>query len=345
MTSISVLRNNVLRKKKELSKLQSDKATETKKATDLEKKINSVKASISRTKSESTVVSNLKKIKSYSSQLSKVSQQISSIEKKIAKKSTDISIEEGKLRREEEYEQKKRNEVENKRLKDMKNLQKSIANHNLLHQQTQLEIAELKHVPEKITVLFIASNPLDQQKLRLDEEAREIEIMIRKSDYRDSVSFVSKWATRPLDILQVINEINPTIVHFSGHGSDKNELVLQDNSGNTKLVSKEAIVQTMVSTSDDIRLVFFNTCFSFGQAQAITEHIEVAIGMNTSIGDDAARIFASQFYSSIGFGHTVQKAFQQAKSALLLEGISEENTPELYCKDSVDPQSLILVQP
>lgn len=45
----------------------------------------------------------------------------------------------------------------------------------------------------------------------------------------------------------------------------------------------------------------------------------LSIGMNTSIGDDAARVFAAQFYSSIGFGLSIQKAFDQAKAALMLE--------------------------
>lgn len=345
ITSTTTLKNTLVRKKKELSTLQSDKAKETKKAADLEKKINSSRTSITRTKSETTIRSKLKEIERYNSQLSKITQKVSSIEKKLASKSSEIFTEENKLRRQEELGQKKREELEIKRLKEMQNLQKSLANHDILYQKMQSEIADLKHVPEKITVLFIASNPLDQQQLRLDEEAREIEIMIRKSEFRESVAFISKWATRPLDILQAINEINPTIVHFSGHGSDQDELVLQDNSGNTKFVSKEAIVQTMASTSDEIKLVFFNTCFSYGQAKAITEHVDAAIGMNTSIGDEAARIFSSQFYSAIGFGHSVQKAFNQAKSALMLVDIPEENTPELYCKDNLDPQNLILVQP
>ncbi|MCK1986107.1 MULTISPECIES: CHAT domain-containing protein [unclassified Peribacillus] len=274
---------------------------------------------------------------------------IAILENKIASKSKEIASEEKKIQNEETKEFKKREQIEAKRKKEtqkhMKDLQSSIAKHDSLHIQTQKEIADLRKVPEKITVLFIASNPLDQQQLRLDEEAREIELMIRKSEYRDSVFFVTKWAARPLDILQAINEINPTIIHFSGHGSDEDELVFQDNSGKTKLIAKEAIVQTMVSTSDDIRLVFFNTCFSYGQAESLIEHVDAAIGMNTTIGDDAARIFAAQFYSAIGFGYSVYKAFQQAKSALMLEGIPEENTPELYVKKSIEIQEMILVNP
>jgi len=110
-------------------------------------------------------------------------------------------------------------------------------------------------------------------------------------------------------VLQAINEINLTIIHFSGHGSNSDEIVFQNHDGTTKLVSKEAIVQTMMISSDCIKLVFFNTCFSYGQSQAVVKHVDAAIGMKASIGDVAAKIFASQFYSSIGFALSVLKAF------------------------------------
>jgi len=73
--------------------------------------------------------------------------------------------------------------------------------------------------------------------------------------------------------------------------------------------------------------------------------VDAAIGMNQSIGDEAARAFSAQFYSAIGFGCSIQAAFKQAKTALMLEGISEESTPELYLRDGVDESDLILVKP
>ena len=191
----------------------------------------------------------------------------------------------------------------------------------------------------------MAANPLDQAQLRLDEEARSIAEMIRKSEHRDSIRLESCWAVRPLDVLQAINQFQPRIIHFSGHGSDQSEIVFQDQHGQAKLVSKEAITQTMAAASGDIRLVFFNTCYSRDQAEAVVRHVPAAIGMNTSIGDDAARIFAAQFYSSLGFGLSVRKAFDQAKAALLLESIPEEHTPELFVAEGIDPGSLFLVKP
>jgi hypothetical protein len=35
--------------------------------------------------------------------------------------------------------------------------------------------------------------------------------------------------------LQAFNEVQPHIVHFSGHGCRKAELILEDNGGNARL--------------------------------------------------------------------------------------------------------------
>lgn len=349
MALIDTYRNNIVRRKSELAKLQSDKANETKKIPSYTNKVLSAKQAISRTKSLSTVQSKYREIESAERALATIYKKVADIDGKIAKKEKEISDEERKFRLEEERERKRIEQAERRRLEEaerkMKKVNDTLNHHSRLHYETQQALIDLQSIPENITVLFMASNPIDQPALRLDEEAREINEMIRKSEHRDSVSFVTRWAVRPLDVLQAINETNPTIIHFSGHGSDRDEIVLQNNCGNTKLVSKEAIVQTMMTCSDNIRLVFFNTCFSYEQARAVVEHVDSAIGMNTAIGDEAARIFAAQFYSAIGFGLSIHKAFDQAKAALMLEGIAEENTPELYVKDGLDANEIIIVRP
>lgn len=204
---------------------------------------------------------------------------------------------------------------------------------------------EFAKLPEKITVLFIASNPNDQPQLRLDEEIRSVTKKIRESEYRDAVELKSVWAVRPTDLLQAINEHKPTIVHFSGHGSNNDELVLQDDYGDTKLVSLRSIVEMFKVVASGIKLVVFNTCFSENQANEIIAHIPSAIGMNTSIGDDAARVFSAQLYSAISFGKCIRESFGQAKVALLLENIPEDQTPQLFMHDGINDNELVLVRP
>jgi hypothetical protein len=76
----------------------------------------------------------------------------------------------------------------------------------------------------------------------------------------------------------------------------------------------------------------------------VVQYVDVAIGMTTSIEDEAARVFSAQLSSSIGFGHSVKKAFEQARTALMLEGIPEEDTPELFARDGVPAESVVLVR-
>lgn len=349
MAIIDTYRNNIMRKKSELAKLQSDRASETKKIPTQTSKIISARKTLQTTKSTSTMNSKLREIESAEKASAAIDKKVADIDGKIARKNKEIADEEKRFRQEEAREQKKREDADKKRLTDsakqLKQMESTLKAHERTQLQVRRDIVDLQAIPETITVLFMASNPAGSAQLRLDEEARSIAEMIRKSEHRDSVKFESRWAARPMDILQAINELHPDVIHFSGHGSDTDELVLQDENGNPKFVSKEAIVQVMMASSGRIRLVFFNTCFSYTQAQAVVEHVEVAIGMTTSIGDDAARIFAAQFYSAIGFGLSVQQAFEQAKAALMLEGIPEENTPELYVKEGSDSEEIIIVRP
>jgi len=196
-----------------------------------------------------------------------------------------------------------------------------------------------------IRVLFFASNPDNTSPLKLDEEIRSITEKIRASEYRDILELKSLWAVRPDDLLQALNEHKPQIVHFSGHGSVAGEIVLMDDSRQSKPVSATALKMLFTTLKDNIRVVVLNACYSRIQAEAIIEVIDCIVGMNTTIGDRAATIFAASFYRAIGFRRSVQEAFEQGKTALLLEGIPEHDIPELLVKPGVDPASLCLITP
>jgi hypothetical protein len=349
MALIDSYRNTLLRKQNDLTKLFNDKAKEQKRISDITTKVNKASEAISRTKSTSTIQSKLREITKGEKDLASYYKKIADIETKIGRKNKEIQDAQKKVDKELTVIDKKR-KTESDRLRreqeqNLRNITSTLKHHNTLHSETRFEIQELKNIPEKIVVLFLASNPIDQEQLRLDEEARSITEMIRKSKHRDSVQFQTCWAVQPIDLLQAINEHKPSIIHFSGHGSDNDEIIFQTSDGRTKIVSKEAIVQTMMASSDGIRLVFFNTCYSKNQAEAVSEYVEATIGMNTSIGDEAAIIFSSQFYSSIGFGLSVKKSFEQAKALLMLENISEEETPELFIKEGYNGEELVIVSP
>lgn len=197
----------------------------------------------------------------------------------------------------------------------------------------------------KIKVLFFAANPMITARLQLDEEIRLIEEKIRLADHRDSLELFPKLAARPDDLLQELNRYKPQIVHFSAHGQPTGEITLVDQGGFPKFVSPQAIRALFTTLKDNIRVVMLNACYSYTQAAAITEVIDCAIGMNDAIGDRAAIVFASSFYRAIGFGRSIQEAFDQGIAALMLEGIPEESTPKLHVKRGVSPSSLVILDP
>ena len=345
--SLDQHRRDVERHMREIARLQDTMAKESAKAVSERKRAQDASIAASKAGSAATMRSKI-------SEAQRHDKAAADHDKKVADGQAKIAAEHRRLndskKRLDDAERQSLRKLENaarvdtqNRARELSVIRGVLSEHRNLHHIAMSTIEKMQRPPKTLTVLFLAANPLDEQHLRLDEEVRSINEMIRKSEHRDAVKLESRWAVRPLDVLQAINECRPRILHFSGHGSSSDEIIFQDNSGNAKAVSKEAIVQTIVAGSDDIQLVFFNTCYSKGQAQEVVLHVPAAIGMNTAIGDEAARVFAAAFYSSIGFGHSVGRAFRQAKAALMLEDIAEEDTPELFVAEGMNADEFVLV--
>lgn len=195
----------------------------------------------------------------------------------------------------------------------------------------------------KRTILLLASNPGSSARLALGEEARAIETKLRASQHRDAIQFRTRWAVRPDDLLQALNEDRPTIVHFSGHGSGAGGIVLHDEVTGDRLVPGNALKRLFTVMKDEIRMVVLSACFSIEQAREIVSVIDVVVGMADSVGDSAARAFAAGFYRALAFGRTVQNAFEQGVTAIELEGFNDGDVPELLVRPGVDVTKLVIV--
>lgn len=356
--SSTMYRSNIARIRKEIADLDKRASAEAAKVASYERDIGQIQRSITASTSPATLRSKQQQIENKRRPLVQAQKRYADLQSQSARKLQDLNRQLENLARVEKQEsyrqeqERKRQEQDDKRrrqeeLRHSQQLTRDLeARARITAQLAQHEfVIDLAALPRKITVLFLASNPRDQGHLRLDEEARAISTKIRAAEYRDSVELRTAWAVRPGDIFQALNEHKPHVVHFSGHGSASGELVFQDEAGGTKLVSSEAIVATIATVADHVSLVVLNSCFSAPQAAAITKHVDFAIGMTDSIGDEAARVFAAHFYSAIGFGLSIQQAFDQACVALMLDGIPEDEIPQLYSGEDQDPKAAILVRP
>lgn len=90
-------------------------------------------------------------------------------------------------------------------------------------------------------ILFLAANPQATSRLRLDEEAREIQQGLERSRWRDRFVMETRWAVDLEVLRRSLLDIEPHIVHFSGHGVGADGLVLHAAEGQTKLASSKAL--------------------------------------------------------------------------------------------------------
>lgn len=193
-----------------------------------------------------------------------------------------------------------------------------------------------------VRLLFVGVSPIDAVRLRLDREHREIQNRIRASEYRDSFSLLSGWATRPDDLFQLLHEHTPHIVHFSGHGSPLSELAFEETDGSSKPVTGEALAAFFSAMKDDVRLVVLNSCHSADAASLVANVIDCSVGMNDEIDDEAAIVFSATFYRSIGFGKSIGRAFREARAALAMEGKYGVDIPTMFHHASADPEEVVL---
>ena len=213
---------------------------------------------------------------------------------------------------------------------------------------------------DAVTVLFVAANPAATSRLALDEEAHRIERELRMAKYRDAFRFRTLWAARPVDLLRGLNDEQPAVIHFSGHGKHGEGLVLADDDGETVTVPGASLRRLLAALPTAIRLVVLNACFSSDHGAEVANVVGCAIGMNAAIGDIAARRFSEALYSAMGSGLSVRSAFEQAVAMSALhadrrigrdvEPASEPppeepsaQVPVLHHRRDVDPKTIVLV--
>ena len=193
----------------------------------------------------------------------------------------------------------------------------------------------------KITILFLAANPPDGEKLRIDKERREVTESLKASKFRDNFNFKEEWAVEKSKLREYLFEYKPNIVHFSGHGT-KDGIILESKSGTSQVVRErkrtldlESLDSSKVESALAELLVILNACHSHKLAENITKQIDYAIGMSKAVGDPAAISFAKAFYLALAYGESVNMAFKHGCNEIGLS--NEQEIPRLHVKEGVDP--------
>jgi hypothetical protein len=193
------------------------------------------------------------------------------------------------------------------------------------------------HSPDQgvISILLLSADPTNATRLRLGEEFREIQEKLKLSQWRALFKLEQRMSVRPADISQALLDVQPDIVHFTGHGSSMGSLYIEDLAGNAHAIEPDTLAALFEIFAKRINCVILNACYSEIQAKAIARHIPNVIGMHQRISDRAAIAFVIGFYQALGAGRSVEEAYRLGCVQIGLQGFKEELTPVLIRKDAM----------
>lgn len=225
----------------------------------------------------------------------------------------------------------------------------------------RLSVPEVRYVhvrepePERLRVLYLTANPdLDlppehDDRLRVDQEVRQVQQALRGAKYRDLIEIHQRPAATFQDLLDGLNDISPHIVHFSGHGGGESLLFDVEEVGGLhgKVVTFALLVKALGATDRPPTLLVMNACDTLAGSESILPSIPVVIGMSEPIGDLSAVLFAQQLYAAIASGQSVGSAIMQGKVRMEagLADPDESRLPQFVARNDVDVHSLVLVSP
>jgi hypothetical protein len=190
---------------------------------------------------------------------------------------------------------------------------------------------------EKIRILFLSANPLTTSRVRVDEEARQIQKKLARGSKAESFEPLIYPATRTADLQELLMTHKPHIVHFSGHGSKEQKIQLEDAEGQGMSVGTRGLVDAFRLQKDYTRVIVLNACMSEPQATALSKVIDYTIGIKGLVGDKAAVTFAGAFYLALGFGMPIEDAFVSARGELRLQRPPHSRGVKLFVRKGVDP--------
>ena len=81
----------------------------------------------------------------------------------------------------------------------------------------------------------------------------------------------------------------------------------------------------------------------FPIAEAVAEEVDCVVGMSEKIGDEAAIRFAGGFYQALGYGRSVQTAFELGCNKINLAKLDEEAVPKLLVKPGVNAANVTFI--
>lgn len=162
-------------------------------------------------------------------------------------------------------------------------------------------------------ILFVSACPLSAERLDLEAEPGRVRDQLRASVWRDQVEFVERGGITPEQLVELVSEVRPDILHFSGHGADGG-IVLRDHADGHQVLRAGSLQRILEQRS--IRLLVLNCCYSSELARIALLSVRTVVGTLDAIRDDHAMSFSAALYRRLGDGVPLRDAFKDAQDAV-----------------------------
>ena len=168
---------------------------------------------------------------------------------------------------------------------------------------------------EPLRILFVSSNPHWTARLDLGDEMRELLRSLRGQDVE--LMPLPAAQREDLEIAITANEID--VLHFSGHATEKDGIILRDTDGMEEAISGPELRELL--KDKNVKLAFLNACSTEATASDICEQVGAVIGTTKPLDDRAAKQMTKVFYSELGAGLSIDDAFREATASVTNDGL------------------------
>jgi hypothetical protein len=202
--------------------------------------------------------------------------------------------------------------------------------------------ASSPHTKFPLRVAFLASNPSDESRVRTDIELKAVKRAVNASGNRDVIHVEPFPAAGFSDLLRALNEYQPHVVHFSGHGGP-GLLVFdseEDLDFDSAALDFDVINSVIMAIDTPPKMLVFNACDTLAGAERFTTTVSAVVAMSASIGDLAAVVFAPAFYAALAAGQSVRSALAQGKAMLKAQRVGDDDLPTLLLRSGLDAGKL-----
>lgn len=215
-------------------------------------------------------------------------------------------------------------------------------------------------------ILFLCyANDIATEKRVLAHEANMIQAALQRGGAR-RFELVTRLAGQLDELVRVLCEVEPTVLHISGHGQPAGtSLAARSGSslhspgpqawftqpaeysqlcaGPASFVADAGSECALDQALQSVKLVFLDACYSQMHADALLPHVDCVVGTSAALADtEAARKFTSGLYSALEAQESVAAAYQRAFDIVNQKNEGGKEPPELKVRDGVDADRLIL---